>query len=150
MGKRKYAFLGNYGEQRKQIVGLSIAVEEEKRLDECARLSDVRRITYHERIEYQQLINVLINTIARKHEEDEILKRVRMKRQRKAEWIEQRNRLPKLTADVYFDRENVDNILKGGMVQAEDKRQEDNTNEGIVNIGHIDDHDGFKNGELCT
>ena len=89
-------------------------------------------MTYPERMEYQQLINAWINTIEKKHEEDEILKRVRMKRQRKAEWIEQRNRLPKLTADVYFDRDNVDNILKGGMVPAEDKRQEDNTNEGIV------------------
>ena len=107
-------------------------------------------MTYHERMEYQQLINAWINTIERKHEEYEILKRVRMKRQRKAEWIEQRNRLPKLTADVYLDRENVDNILKGGMAQAEDKQRDVNTDGGIVNMGRIDDHDGFKNRELVT
>ena len=147
------AFLGNYGEHRKKIAGLNLGIDEEERLDEIKRLSDVRRMTYAEQAEYHQLINAWIKTIEKQHEEDRAVKEVRRKRQRKAEWLEQRNSIPKLTAEVYLDRDGcriMDNFAAMDDPSSNGNMGECNTEIGIANMGHTDGYEGNEKDDSGT
>ena len=103
---------GSFGDKRQKIVQANRMLrvkewEEEDNLADIERLSDIRRMTTAEKLKHRDEIALWIKLYERQHQEDEILNGVRMKRQRQAEWKEQYNRMPILTAEVYLDRNNV-------------------------------------------
>ena len=103
---------GIYGEKRQQLIDKNKVWQLNERIaeesEEIARLSDVRRMTTSERREYVEKIQAWIKVIEREHQEDELLKNVRRKRQRQLEWSHEVEKLPKLTAGVYLDKEQVE------------------------------------------